>query len=455
MELNEDGTKNEEYYIYCFKNGEFTSDMSMDGMMNFCIGKMVEVHPEIDVNEASSMMKEIFPKLMGDRRLGMAEAPGSNPGQSILIYLINENCDLNMILIAQNHLQLILEIGIMIFILLVFILNLVPLSLSVVTFLSLFLAGGFTLLFGADIALLVVSSSQAEFTHPFGPIALLGAVTALASLKVMKTSGVDVRPLRRFVILFIAGITIFGGLMHRSFLLLWILGLFIGYTILSKSFREKSIFTAKRILIFLGVAVAGFLSLEVIARVSGMTIFSPMLRLGRIEQYSTSSVKMVLNNIQLIGHNGNASYWGAEGTAFAEGYITLPMQLVLFFGLPFPMFFGILVNQKDTVDYMLPGILGYGFDFGYLGLIGLVVFVLGTIIIGFKILAMYREKREKNSKKYLGKEVLLTGALAAFCSQSLIGLFIFNRTINGTALLSFMFLGCLILANAVTLKSRT
>jgi len=46
-----------------FKNGEFTSDMSMDGMMNFCIGKMVEVHPEIDVNEASSMMKEIFPKL--------------------------------------------------------------------------------------------------------------------------------------------------------------------------------------------------------------------------------------------------------------------------------------------------------------------------------------------------------------------------------------------------------
>ena len=243
--------------------------------------------------------------------------------------------------------------------------------------------------------------------------------------------------------------------MHRSFLLLWILGLFIGYLIISKSFREKSIFTLRRILIFLGVAVAGFLSLEVIARISGMTIFSPMLRLSRLEQYSLSSVKMVLNNIQLIGHNGNASYWGAEGTAFAEGYITLPMQLVLFFGLPFPMFFGILVNQKDTVDYMLPGIMGYGFDFGYLGLIGLIVFVLGTIIIGLKILTMYRERREKNSKKYLGKEVLLIGALSAFCSQAIIGLFVFNRTINGTALLAFMFLGCVILANAVTLKSRT
>ena len=42
--------------------------------------------------------------------------------------------------------------------------------------------------------------------------------------------------------------------------------------------------------------------------------------------------------------------------AFAEGYITLPMQLIIFFGLPFPLFCGVLVNQKDTIDYMLPGI---------------------------------------------------------------------------------------------------
>ena len=360
-----------------------------------------------------------------------------------------------MLLIAQNHLQFIIEIGLMLFVTLVFCLNLIPLSLSVVTFLSLFIIGGFTLIFGADIVLLIVSSSQAEFTHPFGPIALLGAVTALAALKVMKESGVDIRPLRRFVILFIIGITVFGGLMHRSFLLLWILGLFLGYLIISKSFREKSVFTGKRILMFIGAAGVGFVLLEVVARVTGMTIFSPMLRLSRIEQYSLSSIKTVLNNIQLIGHNAKASYWGAEGTAFAEGYITLPMQLVLFFGLPFPMFFGILVNQKDTIDYMLPGIFGYGFDFGYLGLVGLMVFVMGTILIGFKILTMYRERREKNNKKYLGREVLLTGALASFCAQSLIGMFVFNRTINGMALLTFIFVGALILANAVTLKTRS
>ena len=360
-----------------------------------------------------------------------------------------------MLLIAQNHLQLIVEVAVMLFVTWVFALNLIPLSLSVVTFLSLFLMGGFTLIFAGDIALLVLSSSQAEFTHPFGPLALLGTVAALASLKVMKESGVDIRPLRRFVILFLAGITIFGGLMHRSFLILWLIGLFFGYLIISKSFREKSIFTAKRIGMFLGVATVGFVLLEVVARVSGMTIFSPLLRLGRIEQYSASSIKTVLSNIQLIGHNANASYWGAEGTAFAEGYITLPMQLVLFFGLPFPMFFGILVNQKDTIDYMLPGIFGYGFDFGILGLIGLMVFVLGTIIIGFKVLKMYREKREKNNKKYLGREVLLTGALAAFCAQALVGMFIFNRSINGMALLTFIFVGTLILANVVTLKTRS
>lgn len=60
---NADGTKNDDYCMYCFKDGEFTSDMSMDEMMKFCTDKMIEVHPEIDKVKASAMMKEIFPKL--------------------------------------------------------------------------------------------------------------------------------------------------------------------------------------------------------------------------------------------------------------------------------------------------------------------------------------------------------------------------------------------------------
>lgn len=60
---NADGTKIADYCIYCFKDGEFTSDRSMDEMMSFCIDKMIEVHPEMDRDEASAMMKEVFPKL--------------------------------------------------------------------------------------------------------------------------------------------------------------------------------------------------------------------------------------------------------------------------------------------------------------------------------------------------------------------------------------------------------
>ena len=118
----------------------------------------------------------------------------------------------------------------------------------------------------------------------------------------------------------------------------------------------------------------------------------------------------------------------------------------------------IVINSRYHIKCRARGAgktIGYGFDFGYLGLVGLVVFVLGTIIIGFKVLNKYRERREKNNKKYLGREVLLTGALAAFCAQALIGMFVFNRSINGMALLTFMFIGSIILANVVTLKSRS
>ena len=167
-----------------------------------------------------------------------------------------------MLLIAQNHFQLIVEVGLILLATMIFVLNLVPFSLSVVTFLSLFLSGGFAILFGADLAFLILSFGQHEFTHPFGPIALLAIITALASLKVMEESGVNVGRLKRIVYILLAAITIFGGAMHRSFLLLWFVGLFIGYTIISKSFRQKSILTVRRIGMFFGAALVAFGVLE-------------------------------------------------------------------------------------------------------------------------------------------------------------------------------------------------
>ena len=128
------------------------------------------------------------------------------------------------------------------------------------------------------------------------------------------------------------------------------------------------------------------------------------------------------------------------------------MQFILLFGLPFPLFFGLLVTRKDTIDYMLPGIFGYAYDFGYLTFLILLLIVLGTIIVGLMILREYRHKRESKNRKYLGKEVLLIGSLTGFVSQAIIGLFLFNRTVNGMALLTFMFLGSLVLAHTVTIR---
>jgi hypothetical protein len=159
-----------------------------------------------------------------------------------------------------------------------------------------------------------------------------------------------------------------------------------------------------------------------------------------------------MQNTQLIGHNPESSFWGAEGSGFAEGYISLPMTFILMFGLAFPLFYGVLVTKKDMIDYMLPGIFGYAFDFGYLVLIGLIAFTIITIVLGLKMLVIYRKRREMNNKKYLGKEVLLIGSLTAFTSQALIGLFVFNRTINGIALISFIFLAAMVLAHTISLK---
>ena len=288
-----------------------------------------------------------------------------------------------MLLIAQNHFQLIVEVGLILLATMIFVLNLVPLSLSVVTFLSLALSGVFTLVFGADLAFLVLSFGQHEFTHPFGPIALLAIITALASLKVMEESGVNIATLKRVVYLFLIGITVFGGAMHRSFLLLWFIGLFIGYTIISKSFRQQSILTMRRIGMFIGAALVAFGLLEIVARISGMEVFYPILRISRLAQNSLASLKLVVENTWLIGHDPASSYW-SNSSGFADGYISLPMQFILMFGLPFPLFFGLLVTRKDTIDYMLPGIFGYAYDFGYLTFIILLLIVLGTIVVGLK-----------------------------------------------------------------------
>jgi hypothetical protein len=199
-------------------------------------------------------------------------------------------------------------------------------------------------------------------------------------------------------------------------------------------------------------AIIGFGSLELFSRVLEMSILSPLLRISRIENFSVPSIKMVIQNATLTGHQLGSCYWQDACQGGSDGYISLPMALVTLFGLPFPLFYGILVTKKDVIDYMLPGIFGMAFDFGYLFLIFLLGWCIFVMYLGFTILRKYRKKRENGDKSCLGREALLIGSLTAFITQATMGLFLMNRSINGTALLTFIILGALIVGHIVTLK---
>ena len=54
-----DGSKNEDYCIYCYKDGKFTADCTMEQMIEFCVPHMTEYSPE----EARNMMQQCFPQL--------------------------------------------------------------------------------------------------------------------------------------------------------------------------------------------------------------------------------------------------------------------------------------------------------------------------------------------------------------------------------------------------------
>lgn len=358
-----------------------------------------------------------------------------------------------MPIIAQNHLQLIIEFGLLLLFGVSFFINIVPISLSAVLLGGLIISVGMMMVFGFDaFSLLMPTLSVSEFTHPFGPIALLGVATSMAAIYIMDDVGINTRSLKSFLLIIIVLITLTGGMIHRDFLLMWIVGLFVGFFILSKSFRRKSVLTVRRSIIMIILVLISFGFMEILSRILSMPIISPLLRIERILENSLPSISLVVKNTYLIGHNPASSFWGAESSGFADGYVSLPLTLITTFGLSLPVFYGILVNQKDVIDYFAPGIFGFGYEFGYLTLFFIMLWVLAVIIIGLKILQIYKEKREKGNKTLLGREALLIGSLTAFIGQAWVGFFIINRDINGSALVTFLFLSAMVLAHALIIK---
>lgn len=58
-----DGSKSSDYCSYCYKDGEFTAKVSMEEMINICVGPMVEHNENMTEEQAKAIMNEHFPKL--------------------------------------------------------------------------------------------------------------------------------------------------------------------------------------------------------------------------------------------------------------------------------------------------------------------------------------------------------------------------------------------------------
>ncbi len=64
---NANGTPNEDYWIYCYKHGKFTQDMTMEQMIDFCAQFTDEINrnsgQNLTVEQMKEQMRQFFPHL--------------------------------------------------------------------------------------------------------------------------------------------------------------------------------------------------------------------------------------------------------------------------------------------------------------------------------------------------------------------------------------------------------
>lgn len=58
-----DGSKSKDYCSYCYADGKFTSECTMDEMIEMCIEPMVSSNKDMTEEKAREMMKAFFPQL--------------------------------------------------------------------------------------------------------------------------------------------------------------------------------------------------------------------------------------------------------------------------------------------------------------------------------------------------------------------------------------------------------
>ncbi len=64
---NQGGSKNQDYCVYCYKDGSFTQQITMDEMINHCVQFLDEFNKDnnqkLTKEEAIAQMKIFFPTL--------------------------------------------------------------------------------------------------------------------------------------------------------------------------------------------------------------------------------------------------------------------------------------------------------------------------------------------------------------------------------------------------------
>lgn len=58
-----DGSASADYCCYCFRDGQFLADCTMEQMIEFCVGPMVKENPGMTADAARDAMRKWFPTL--------------------------------------------------------------------------------------------------------------------------------------------------------------------------------------------------------------------------------------------------------------------------------------------------------------------------------------------------------------------------------------------------------
>lgn len=59
-----DGSPSPHYCTYCYKDGAFVGEMTMEQMIDFCVPMMVQGNPHLTEEQAKEQMRQFFPQLL-------------------------------------------------------------------------------------------------------------------------------------------------------------------------------------------------------------------------------------------------------------------------------------------------------------------------------------------------------------------------------------------------------